>query len=1005
MLKVQKLYDACKAAFSSHAGSVPSRQPLQRVRDILESIEAADVGLDEVAACCENRNAANYGANQAATAAAVGRSSQGDGAEARVGSNERNGSGATVSADGRNQTDGNARGGGKATRGGAAATPKCSPPITYLHLYECDDFSIGIFCIPASATIPLHNHPGMTVLSKLLFGCMHVRSFDWAFPTEPSTDPYQPRLAELVEDQVVAAPCPPDILFPTSGGNIHSFTALSPCAVLDVLAPPYNADAGRHCTYFRELVPESFPALESTEGLKEGVEYGWLEEFQPPDSFVVRRGNYRGPMVQADMEARPSLVTQWPTGGNRRERSDDDTTEESARLSSVGGGSPAVITSSVAVASADSATTSVIISGTSSTGAATATATTATSAATAGGDLTAVIGADGSSDAASPPEILRPGSGEPTVGVLGGESSGDAGSAGVAQSGGGLLRSEEGRRGRRRVQRQSWSGACMFWSIAALIVVIAALGAYLTADGQLPNDTVRYVLVATIVVFAVASLALLLAIRYVDPGIVPPSAVPDPVVVRAEMGDVAHELLRDSTGQWVRAKLIARQALPRNRHASAHSAERGTPPSGATDEEMGLPVEGKGGAEREGEPAEGGAEEKGGGGAEVVEEVETQRYCITCHVWKAPRTSHCSECGCCMERLDHHCDALGTCIARRNHRFFIAFLLASSLAATAVIVSVCLQLASVDWSRGLEGQPWQMYALLMLLPLSFYGACLVVFALLHCAILLCDVTTKEYIQYQQGKATASVTHQRTWEGLKENLHDVARSQLFPWEQRILVVEGVDGKVLQRYAVTALTNETAASWGIMANPTAQWAMVTLPAAPCFGCTIRLTHQPVFTQFPFSSWSHISLSPTPLFLPLSLLSPPHRQCFCAEGWMGPQCAQRSPLSLDAAVDTSSWWREYPFNLTIHIATTAANTITNASAGGLFTPTISAASAASAGVGSDGAIAGGGVRYLTVWWKILKDDTPDASVPGGSALASFGPQVCALSISSLCALSQCA
>ncbi|CAI7894302.1 unnamed protein product [Closterium sp. NIES-53] len=309
MLKVQKLYDACKAAFSSHAGSVPSRQPLQRVRDILESIEAADVGLDEVAACCENRNAANYAANHAAPAAAVGRSAQGDGAEARGGPNERNGSGAGgsadgrncsgagVSADGRNPAGGNARGGGEATRGGAAAAPKCSLPITYLHLYECDDFSIGIFCIPASATIPLHNHPGMTVLSKLLFGCMHVRSFDWAFPTEPTTDPYQPRLAELVEDQVVAAPCPPDILFPTSGGNIHSFTALSPCAVLDVLAPPYNADAGRHCTYFRELAPASFPALESTEGLKEGVEYGWLEEFQPPDSFVVRRGNYRGPMM------------------------------------------------------------------------------------------------------------------------------------------------------------------------------------------------------------------------------------------------------------------------------------------------------------------------------------------------------------------------------------------------------------------------------------------------------------------------------------------------------------------------------------------------------------------------------------------------------------------------------------------------------------------------------------------------------------------------------------
>ncbi|KAF6159955.1 hypothetical protein GIB67_033039 [Kingdonia uniflora] len=238
---VQRLFDTCKEVFGSGAdGDVPSPADVERLRVVLDSMKPADVGLTQDMPYFR------------------------------------------------------------------AIETEGAPPIAYLHLYECNRFSMGIFCLPPNAVIPLHNHPGMTVFSKLLFGSMHIKSYDWVADqpcaTNDNLNPsyFQPpgvHLAKVKNDSVFTAPCKTSILYPNTGGNMHCFTALTACAVLDVLGPPYSDPEGRHCTYYRAYPYSSFAG---NTGLvpEDGSEgYAWLEEREKAENFSVIGALYRGPKI------------------------------------------------------------------------------------------------------------------------------------------------------------------------------------------------------------------------------------------------------------------------------------------------------------------------------------------------------------------------------------------------------------------------------------------------------------------------------------------------------------------------------------------------------------------------------------------------------------------------------------------------------------------------------------------------------------------------------------
>ncbi|TKY73256.1 Plant cysteine oxidase 3 [Spatholobus suberectus] len=245
--KVQALYDHCKTMLSPSGTAPPSSQALQKLSSILDTIQPADVGLKEETAD-DDRGHGFFGANVLNRVA------------------------------------------------------RWAQPITYVDIRECDSFTMCIFCFPTSSVIPLHDHPGMTVFSKLLYGSLHVKAYDWVEPpciVENKGPGYaQVRLAKLAVDKVLNAPCETSVLYPKHGGNLHCFTAVTPCAMLDVLTPPYREDEGRKCTYYHDYPYSAFSAGNAPICDGEEEEYAWLAELESPSDLYMRQGVYAGPGIQ-----------------------------------------------------------------------------------------------------------------------------------------------------------------------------------------------------------------------------------------------------------------------------------------------------------------------------------------------------------------------------------------------------------------------------------------------------------------------------------------------------------------------------------------------------------------------------------------------------------------------------------------------------------------------------------------------------------------------------------
>ncbi|XP_065189927.1 2-aminoethanethiol dioxygenase-like [Sycon ciliatum] len=161
------------------------------------------------------------------------------------------------------------------------------PPIRrescgYIGVDDSPFCTICIFVLKEGAKLPIHSHPAMTGLLKVLYGRVIINSYQAPCANKTLAIGQNIR-ATLDSVSTLTADNEPSIVTPTTA-NVHEIHALENSAFLDVLAPPYNDEDDRSCAYFRDI---SLGAMVAGAART-------LEVIPPPRDFWTQPMEYEG---------------------------------------------------------------------------------------------------------------------------------------------------------------------------------------------------------------------------------------------------------------------------------------------------------------------------------------------------------------------------------------------------------------------------------------------------------------------------------------------------------------------------------------------------------------------------------------------------------------------------------------------------------------------------------------------------------------------------------------
>ncbi|ETV95016.1 hypothetical protein, variant 2 [Aphanomyces invadans] len=124
----------------------------------------------------------------------------------------------------------------------AANVHLMGPDVFYVSLYHGETMMMGIFFMPPNSVIPLHDHPYMSVVSRVLYGAVHLNAYSIVDANSTDDEGQHALLVRRSRDKYLEAPCTMELS--PSHHNIHELMAAGDigCAIFDVMIPPYDDD-------------------------------------------------------------------------------------------------------------------------------------------------------------------------------------------------------------------------------------------------------------------------------------------------------------------------------------------------------------------------------------------------------------------------------------------------------------------------------------------------------------------------------------------------------------------------------------------------------------------------------------------------------------------------------------------------------------------------------------------------------------------------------------------